>query len=116
MEVLAITGTRPGQLARCRRDDLDVPSGFLTIPASRKGRAGARKTGRGVSFPIGSELAGRVASQLDRDTGLLFHTAKLVQDFSLVDRQRLATGVIGGALARDRAHRLEQRPMGAQST
>jgi integrase len=100
MEVLALTGTRPGQLARCRRDDLDVPGGFLTIPVSRKGRSGARKTG-GVSFPIGSELAERVASHLDRDSGLLFHTRRMEQDFSLVDRQRLATGVISGSIWRE---------------
>ncbi len=95
MEVLAITGTRPSQLARCRRDDLDVPNGLLTIPASKKGRAGAQKTGRGVTFPISAELANRVARKLDRDTGLLFHTAKLEQDFSLVDRQRFVPGAAG---------------------
>ena len=55
MEVLAITGTRPSQLSRCRREDLDAVNGLLTIPASNKGRAGMRKTGRGVTFPIGAD-------------------------------------------------------------
>ncbi len=95
LEVLALTGTRPSQLARCRRDDLDTLNGFLTIPASRKGRAGVRKTGRGVSFPIGTDLADRVARQLDRDSGLLFHGPKLMQDFSLVDRERFVPGAMG---------------------
>src|SRR5262249_15042126 len=93
MEVLALTGTRPSQLARCRRDDLDSSNGLLMIPASHKGRVG--KTVRVVTFPIGSELADRVARQLDQRTGLLFHTAMLVQDFALVDRQRLAAAGVG---------------------
>jgi integrase len=101
METLAITGTRPSQLARCRRGDLDTLNGLLTIPASKKGRAGAQKIGRGISFPILAELAGRVASQLHGDSGLLFHTAKMEQDFSLIDRQRLASGVISGSIWRE---------------
>jgi integrase len=92
MEVLALTGTRPSQLARCRREDLDTPGGVLMIPASNKGRAGVHKTGRGIGFPIGSDLADRVARQLDRNSGLLFHTAKMEQDFSLLDRERFVPG------------------------
>jgi integrase len=95
IEVLALTGTRPSQLARCRTDDLDVANGLLTIPNSRKGRAGTRKNGRGITFPIGRELAGRLAGQQDKATGLLCHTARLVQDFSLVERERLAAGGVG---------------------
>jgi integrase len=101
MTVLEITGTRPSQLARCRRGDLDVATGQLTIPPSRKGRAGARKNGRGVTFPIGDELADRLARQLDHGTDLIFHTAKMEQDFSLIDGQRLATGVISGSIWRE---------------
>ena len=97
METLALTGARPSQLARCRRDNLDTVNGLLTIPASHKGRAGMRKAMRGVTFPIGSDLADRVARQFDQDTGLLFHTAKLVQDFKQVDRQRLAAAGVGDA-------------------
>jgi integrase len=95
MSVLEVTGTRPSQLARCHREDLDVPSGFLMVPVSNKGRAGAKKAGRGVSFPIGTGLADRIARQIDRDSGLLFHTAKLVPDYSLIDRQRFTLGIIG---------------------
>ena len=96
METLALTGTRPSQLAGCRRDALDALNGLLTIPASNKGRGGARKAVRGVTFPIGSELAGRVARQLDHHTGLLFHTARLVQDFTLVTSEQLAAAGVGG--------------------
>jgi integrase len=93
MEVLALTGTRPSQLVRCRRNDLDALNGLLTIPASHKGRAG--KAVRMVTFPIGGELAGRVARQLDQGSGLLFHTAKLVQDFTLVAPEQLAAAGVG---------------------
>jgi integrase len=93
IEVLALTGTRPSQLARCRRDDLDSSNGLLMIPASHKGRAG--KAVCMVTFPIGSELAGRVARQLDQRTGLLFHTAQMVQDFDLVSPEQLAAAGLG---------------------
>ena len=75
---------------------LDTLNGLLTIPASNKGRAGAQKAGRGVTFPIGSELADRVARQLDqrhrppvphREVGTGFHAG---------DRQLLAAAGIGG--------------------
>jgi integrase len=95
MEGLALTGARPSQLARCRLADLDVPGGFLTIPASNKGRAGIRKTTRGVAFPIGHGFAEQLARAADRDTGLLFHTAKLEQDFGQVSRARLAASGVG---------------------
>lgn len=84
METLSITGTRPDQLSRTRRPDLDVSAGMLTIPSSRKGRAGIQKAVKSVSFPIGRELAERIAAQADPDTGLLFHTARMVQDISRV--------------------------------
>jgi integrase len=93
MEVLALTGTRPSQLARCRRDDLDGANGLLMIPASHKGRAG--KAAGTATFPIGSKLAGRIARQLDQRTGLLFHTAKMVQDFTLVPSEQLAAAGLG---------------------
>lgn len=95
LEVLAVTGTRPSQLSRCRRDALDTLNGLLTVPASNKGRAGVRKTGRSSTFPIGTELAGRIAGQLDGPSNLLFHTGKMVQDFSLVDRERFVRGAAG---------------------
>jgi integrase len=93
MEVLALTGTRPSQLARCRRDDLDSSNGLLMVPTSQKGRAG--KAVGTARFPIGSELAGRIARQLDQRTGLLFHTAKMVQDFTRVTPEQLAAAGMG---------------------
>jgi integrase len=96
-EVLALTGTRPSQLSRCRRDDLATATGLLMIPPSRKGSGGARKASRGVPFPIGRELADRVARQLDPHTGLLFHATRLVRDFTLTTPERLAAAGVGDA-------------------
>jgi integrase len=96
-EVLALTGTRPSQLARCQPSDLDTANGLLTIPSSRKGSGGARKAVRAITFPVGVELADRVAQQLDPRSGLLFHAPKLAQDFTLIPPGNLAAAGVDTA-------------------
>ena len=95
MEALAQTGARPSQLARCQLHDLDARGGWLTVPHSLKGRGGIHKTGQGATLPITKPLAVRLAAGADRATGLLFHKAERVQDFSLVRPERVSSGAMG---------------------
>ena len=72
VELAAITGARPSQIARLQVQDLqDGPAPRLMMPVSRKGRG--KKTASHYPVPIPPGLATRLAA-LDRSTSALLAT------------------------------------------
>jgi integrase len=105
--VLAATGCRPGQIAKCRKGDLRVKEDILVVPPSQKGKPGKPKP---VSrMPLEASLVRKLAtwSAAKRNNELLFTLPRNVRDKATsgigwkVDGERGWERIDWGRAARD---------------
>jgi integrase len=90
--VLAASGSRPGQIARCRKGDLLVNAGILVVPPSAKGQPGKAKPAS--RMPLDAALIRELGAWAARKTNteLLFDLPVKVKDGKSVGGWRIVEG------------------------